>query len=237
MNEASHLLARAKRGRRSAAFHVVTRGADAMSDRPPGDPVRRALCWAAGLTLALAVLAALVALGVTQAIDGWVLRAVGAIGSYPLDVAASLFAILGQSEVTGPLALVLAFVWWRRRGIRGLVPLLLFAGVAIEAVLKHFVAHPAPPIELSRAIEFLPQLGPTSPYSFPSGHMFRAVFLAALVLEQPIFWVIFGTMAFTVLYLAEHWASDVAGGALAGLLLAGLAAAIVGGGRQRRRRR
>src|SRR5689334_450115 len=90
-----------------------------------------------------------------------------------LDLAACLFNLLGQAEITGPIALVLAFIWWRRRGARGLVPLLLFVGVALEIVLKNAVHHVSPPHELSRNILLLPFVKSASAYSFPSGHMLR----------------------------------------------------------------
>ena len=200
-----------------------------MSQRDDVDPVRSSLRWAGGLALALAVLAGLVALGATRGVDNWALTLAQSIAWYPLDVATSLFNIVGQSEITAPVALVLAFVWWRRDGVRGLVPLLLFAGVALEVVLKHLVPHPSPPLELSRNLHFLPFLKSAAPYSFPSGHMLRTAFLAALIADRPVFWSLVGAMAFVRLYLGEHWASDVVGGALLGLMLAGIAAAIYGG--------
>lgn len=200
-----------------------------MSDGGEVDPVWSALRWAGALALALAVVSALVALGYTRDADQWVLKQAQSIASYPLDLATTLFNILGQSEVTGPIALVLAFLWWRRDGVRGLVPLLLFAGVALEIALKHAVPHASPSPALSRNLHLLPFLKSAAPYSFPSGHMLRTVFLAALVAERPVFWSLVAAMAFTRLYLSEHWASDVVGGILLGLILAGVAAAIYGG--------
>ncbi len=199
------------------------------------DPVRAAVRWAGALALALGVLSFLLARGATTGIDNLVLKPAQSIASYPLDVAATLVSIVGRSEVTGPLALLLAFMWWRRRGVRGLVPLLLFAGVALEVALKHLLPHPGPPPEVSRNLHLVPLFRPASLSSFPSGHMLSTTFLAALVCERPVFWALTTAMAATGLYLGEHWASDVVGGALLGLALAGVAAAIYGGGRQTQR--
>src|SRR5215813_10041978 len=125
-------------------------------------PVRRAIVrarqWAGSLALAFVALAVLVAAGATEGIDEWFSRLATALAWYPADVAASAFGILGRAEVTGPLALALAFLWWRRDGARGLVPLLLFAGIAIEVALKHAIPHPGPPADISRGVSLLPML-------------------------------------------------------------------------------
>lgn len=186
----------------------------------------RARQWAGALALAFAAVAGLIGLGATSGIDEGISRLALAVTSEPLDLAASIFNIVGQMEVTALVALILAFVWWRRDGTRGLVPMLLFVGVAIEVILKHLVQHPGPPAELSRSIPLLPFAHGTSPYSFPSGHMLRVTFLAALVTPRWTFWALAGAMALTRIYLHEHWASDVVGGFLLGAALAGLAASL-----------
>jgi membrane-associated phospholipid phosphatase len=191
--------------------------------------IKHARRWAAMLTVAFTLLAVLVGAGATERVDRLVSHLAGAIATPPLDIAASVITLLGQAEVTGPVALVLAFIWWRRRGWRGLVPLLLFAGVALEVVMKHVVPHPSPPHELSRNLQLLPFLKSASPSSFPSGHVLRATFLSALMLSRWAFWMVVVLMAVTRAYLNEHWASDVAGGFLLGLALAGVAAAVYGG--------
>jgi undecaprenyl-diphosphatase len=188
--------------------------------------ITRARQWAGALTLAFAAVAVLVGVGATDGIDDRVSRLAQAIAWYPLDLAASVFNIVGQMEVTGLVALILSFLWWRRDGARGLVPLLLFAGVAIEAVMKHLVPHPGPPAELSRSISLLPFVHSSSPYSFPSGHVLRVTFLAALMTDRWAFWTLAGLMAVTRVYLNEHWASDIGGGFLLGAALAGLAASL-----------
>src|SRR5262245_43343925 len=197
-----------------------------MNGKGDGNPVRSALVWSGAFAVVFVVLAWLVATGKTESVDRSVLTWTQMLAASPLDLAASMFNMIGQAEVTAPIAVILAFVWWRRRGARGLVPLLLFVGVAIEIVLKHLVPHPSPAPALSRNLHLLPFLKSAAPYTFPSGHMFRLTFLAALTAERSAFWILVAAMAFTRLYLAEHWASDVVAGTLLGLILAGIGAAI-----------
>jgi undecaprenyl-diphosphatase len=196
----------------------------------PTKEARRAIIgarrWAGGLVLAFVAVAALTGLGATDGIDEGISRLALAVASEPLDLPASIFNIVGQMEVTALIAVILSFVWWRRRGARGLVPMLLFAGVAIEVILKHIVQHPGPPAELSRSIPLLPFAHGSSPYSFPSGHMLRVTFLTALIAPRWAFWTLVAAMALTRIYLQQHWASDVVGGFLLGAALAGLAASL-----------
>lgn len=196
------------------------------------DEIRRAISrarrWSVVLLVIFAGLAVAVAQGATAAADQKIAQLADRFAQPALDIAASLITILGQLELTGLIALILSFVWWRRRGARGLVPLLLFLGMAIEAVLKHVIPHHSPP-ELSRNIEFLPFLHSHSPFSFPSGHVFRTTFIAALMVNHWVFWPLVLIMAVTRVYLNEHWLSDAFGGLLLGLALAGIAAAIYGG--------
>jgi membrane-associated phospholipid phosphatase len=134
--------------------------------------------------------------------------------------------------------------WRRRYGLRGfLAPLLLFAGVAIEIVLKYALFHPPPPplilqtrwqlpfssLSLAHA---LPGWINLLPYSFPSGHLLRTTFLVSLIMGQPgqryrlAGVAVIAIMAFTRVYDNDHWISDVIGGCLLGLTLASLAVAI-----------
>src|SRR5262249_19499869 len=188
------------------------------------------------LALAFVVLCVLVAFGATRTVDRWGLTLASPIASYPLDVAASLVTLLGEPQISGAVAVALSVRWWQRRGKQGLAPLLLFAGVAIEAVLKYVLPYPGPPHEFSRGLQlplFFQLATPLllhlhTPYSFPSGHMLRTTFLVALISEhrprwRTAGWALVLAMAFTRVYLNDHWVSDVGGGILLGLTLAAVA--------------
>lgn len=187
--------------------------------------------------MALALLSVVVAAGHTRALDLRIVTAVQSVSSPTLDVLASLLTLPGRADLTAILALALAVVWWRWEGTRGLVPLLLFAGVALEIALKRLVPHPAPPRELWRTIGLLPSfdVGPlmaVAPYAFPSGHLLRVSFLVAVVGARAPRWMALPLSALVVataathVYLATHWVSDVTGGLLAGLLMAELGSAV-----------
>lgn len=189
--------------------------------------------------LAFLMLCCLVAFDATDTLDHWGLS-IRQLGVSPLlDVGAFLITLLGEPQLTGALAVVMAVRGWRRRGAQGLVPLLLFVGVAIEVVLKYVLPHPGPPPKFSHGLYLPPLLHLVTPfllhldtpYSFPSGHMLRTTFLVALMTQRlPRWrlagWMLIGAMALTRVYLNDHWLSDVGGGVLLGLTLAAVATAI-----------
>src|SRR5438067_7599043 len=110
-----------------------------------------------------------------------VLEAVQSVDDPRLDLIGSLVGVLGNIEVTGLAVVLLATVWRRREGGRGLVPLLLFAGVALELVMKFLIPHAAPEGTLRRSVDLGPFVEAPAPFSFPSGHLFRTGFVATIV--------------------------------------------------------
>ena len=131
-----------------------------------------------------------------------------------LDLIGSIIGLFGQAEVTVGVAVGLAVARARRSGAAGIVPLFILLTLAIEAVLKLTVPHPAPPFDRSRTVELIPFVHVSFAGSFPSGHVARLTFLAGIVRGIP-FWLRAAAVLLMVLsrlYLGEHWLSDCLGG-------------------------
>ena len=166
----------------------------------------------------LVLLAIIVAAGLVRAFDVAALDAAQLVPeSRALDVLASLVSLAGRAEITGGIALGWAVARWRAGRRDAWVPLAIALTVVVEAALKLVVPQVPPPHERSRTVELIPFLSVPFVYSFPSGHVARAVFLL-VVARVPLAAgaVAVALVAVTRLYLAEHWATDVAGGLLLG---------------------
>jgi len=184
------------------------------------------------------VLCVLIGLGATRPLDWWSQRLLTPLSFSLLDLTGFLLTLLGEVHITGAVAVVLALRGWQRRRERGLGPLLLFAGVGVEVLLKYVLPHPGPPAEFTHHSlpPFLRLSAPlllhiSTPYSFPSGHVLRSTFLVTLTsVRRPrwrtLGWLVVVAMAVTRVYCNEHWVSDVVGGALLGWTLAGAATAL-----------
>lgn len=144
----------------------------------------------------------------------------------------SVLSDIGAFEVMLVVLLVLLVV---RRKILGIFTLGLFGAFhLIELYGKFFVNHPPPPefmIRTEKIINF-PQFYVRSQFSYPSGHAGRAGFITAFLgvwvwqskkLSRRTKICILGVlgvydiaMFVTRIYLGEHWATDVIGGAILG---------------------
>lgn len=104
------------------------------------------------------------------------------------------------------------------------MPLFLFVAVAIEFALKLVLSHPAPPDERVRTVALVPFFHVPLVNSFPSGHVLRTTFLAAIVRGIPgwISVTLVVLMFASRVYLGEHWLSDCIGGLVIGLVVAGV---------------
>jgi membrane-associated phospholipid phosphatase len=150
------------------------------------------------------------------------------------DRAAAIFVFLGDAEVEIPaVALVGLLWWWRRDRSRGRAALWLAVGLAVTSfiafALKYLVPHPGPPPELQRAVARY-GIGVPLPFSFPSGHTMRITFLAATVLRGvPVgAAAVVAAMMTALVYLGDHWTSDVLGGLCLGWVCAELARGLLG---------
>ena len=172
---------------------------------------------------ALIALTAAVVVGALASLDRALLDFVQQPQASWLDVAASAVTIFGQSEVVGTVALAVAVVRLRARRHDWWIPLLVALVVAIELALKLTVPQTPPPEEILRSVH-LPSIEGPATFSFPSGHVARVAFLvAALRWPNGISAAVVLTMALTLIYLGEHWPSDVLGGWFLGYGIAAIA--------------
>ena len=195
----------------------------------------------------------MVALALAFVIESWVVamgwlhgadRSVNAWGQHlwtpGLEGPLRFIALFGGFEVTLGLSLVL-FVWLRRNAFRAeswalaVFPVIL----ALEGVYKRLVHQVGPPFAHADGPSISIFFSQLFPYSFPSGHQVRTVFvygLLAFVIHRlaapgrlraavyPAFGVMIAVMAADRILVEAHWVSDVVGGLLLGG--AGLSAAI-----------
>lgn len=134
------------------------------------------------------------------------------------DAFAPLYVFLGDAEVLIPAAAAAGVIFWWRDRAQGVAAWRLAAGllaVSLLAVaLKRLVPHFGPPSEFARHVLRPGPNTPQSAWSFPSGHTARTAYVAASALRR---WpVVAGAVTLAMMaalvYLGDHWATDVVGG-------------------------
>ncbi len=170
----------------------------------------------AGALLLLVVLAGVASLSITdswnRAVTIWLQHAAPAP-----DVPAAVLVFLGNAEVMIPVAALAGLALLPRDPQRGRQALWIAAGlVAVSALaftLKHVIPYPGPPYPFQRNV-FRMGVSVPSPFSFPSGHTMRATFLAGILLRRiPLLaGAIVLCMMAALVYLGDHWTTDVLGG-------------------------
>jgi membrane-associated phospholipid phosphatase len=191
---------------------------------------RRSALAPFGVVAALfAVCTAVTAAGLLSGLDQGVAATVARTRDHAADVALSAVALSASVPVSLAWLAILAAVAAGRPGWRPRVLVLagaVLAATLLELLLKHVVDHPGPyPARTVHLFAFGAELA--EPGSYPSGHLIRGMSLAvgtALLVSghrRPaalaVAAVYTAVIAWTRVYLNEHWTSDVLGGLLVGL--------------------
>lgn len=163
------------------------------------------------------------AVGTLASADRAILDAVQATHASWLDLAGSLASVFGKAEILFSVALGVAIARLRAGRSDWWLTLAIVLVVAIEVAGKLLIPQAAPPDELTRGIAVGPFLHSPLQNAFPSGHMARVAFLVtALRWPAALSAAVVVLMAVTLVYLGDHWPSDVLGGWLLGYSVAAI---------------
>ncbi len=170
-------------------------------------------------------------------LDLAVASAMQGMSGWPLDASGTVVGIAGAGEMSVLYGLAGAAVLWRAGlGYWSLAPLAFLLPTLLEFGLKSVLHQPQVPGEFHRHA-YYPLVSLHLKGSFPSGHALRSAFfcafLAVLLWSRRdalsraaalLFIPLELYIAFTRIYMGDHWVSDVAAGLLLGASFALLVA-------------
>jgi len=206
--------------------------------------LRPAALAAGGFAVAFALFSGAVSAGTLRVSDRQVAIAFAAIYNPSLLTLFRALALLGGVELTVLLAVGLfAYLWRHGHRLGAWAAAALPIVTLVEVADRWFINQPGPPERMAHldgpSLTLLFEGASGTGWSFPSGHMARAVviygliaFVIARLSTRPLVRrlapaaavALLVALAFDRLYLAVHWESDVVGGLLLGATF--LAAAI-----------
>src|SRR3989338_5626264 len=184
------------------------------------------------LLTAFSILTVLVAKQVTRSFDWMVTVWIQKPASHELDLGMYFFTILGSVEFSCFALLIVSWYLYRKYEWQGAFLYLFFfmALSGVEYLWKFVVTSTPPPPEFLRHPFPLGLLLVNTPYSFPSGHTFRSIFLLGIwyqrlnqelipaggniFIQKAVIVIGMALVCVSRIYLGDHWLSDVVGGCL-----------------------